>query len=131
MPAQPLSQPGPITHLARIVQPADANSQGDMHGGEAMRFMDEAAGMAAMRYTHGNVVTAHVDALDFHKPVFIGMFLEANARVVAVGRTSLVVEVVLEQEDRFTGDRQVTTSGRFVMVAIDANGKPRVVERAG
>ncbi len=127
MPATPLAEPGPISHLARIVQPADANSQGDMHGGVALHFMDEAAGMAAMRYTHGNVVTAHVDALDFHRPVHIGMFLEAEARVIAVGTTSMVVEVVLEQEDRFTGERTVTTSGHFVMVAVDEHGKPRPV----
>jgi len=125
MPPKPLAEPGPITHLARIVQPADANSQGAMHGGEAMRFMDEAAGMAAMRYTHGNVVTAHVDAIDFHHPVVIGSFLEATARVIAVGTTSLLVEVELQAEDRFTGTRTITTSGRFVMVAIDEHAEPR------
>lgn len=98
-----------------------------MHGGEAMHFMDEAAGMAAMRYTRGNVATAHVDALDFHRPVHIGMILEAEARVVAVGRTSMIVEVTLEQEDRFTGERSLTTSGRFTMVAIDELGNPRTI----
>jgi acyl-CoA thioesterase YciA len=127
MPPQPLAEPGPVTHLARIVQPADANSQGTLFGGEAMRFMDEAAAMAAIRYTRGSVVTAHVDAVDFHHPVPIGALLEASARVTAVGRTSLVVEVVLEQEDRFTGARTVTTTGRFVLVAIDEQANPRAI----
>ena len=127
MPQRPLVEPGPVTHLARIIQPADANSQGTLFGGEAMRFMDEAAAMAAIRYTRGSVVTAHVDAVDFHQPVPVGALLEARARVTAVGRTSLVVEVVLEQEDRYTGDRTVTTTGRFVLVAIDEQAKPRVI----
>jgi uncharacterized protein (TIGR00369 family) len=127
MPQRPLVEPGPVTHLARIIQPADANSQGTLFGGEAMRFMDEAAAMAAIRYTRGSVVTAHVDAVDFHQPVPVGALLEARARVTAVGRTSLVVEVVLEQEDRYTGDRTVTTTGRFVLVAIDERAQPRVI----
>ena len=92
-----------------------------------MRFMDEAAAVAAIRYTRGSVVTAHVDAVDFRAPVPIGAFLEALARVMAVGRTSLEVEVVLESEDRRTAARTITTTGRFVLVAIDEDGNPREV----
>lgn len=125
VPPTPLPEPGPVTNLGRLVQPADANENGTLFGGEAMRLMDEAAGVAAIRYARGSVVTAHVDAIDFHEPVPIGAFLEASARVVAVGHTSMVVEVVLEAEDRHTAARRVTTTGRFVMVAIDDEGQPR------
>jgi acyl-CoA hydrolase len=127
VPQQPLPTPGPITRLGRLVQPADANEHGTLFGGEAMRFMDEAAGVAAIRYARGLVVTAHVDAIDFHAPVPIGVFLEASARVIAVGRTSMTVEVILEAEDRNTAARNVTTSGRFVLVAVDTHGRPRPV----
>jgi acyl-CoA thioesterase YciA len=127
MPPTPLPTPGPVTRLVRIVQPADANSQGSLFGGEAMRFMDEAGAVAAIRYTHGSVVTAHVDAVDFRSPVPIGAILEASSQVTAVGRTSLVVEVVLECEDRGTAARTVTTTGRFVFVAIDDEGLPREI----
>ena len=129
MPQQPLTEPGPITRLGRLVQPTEANSLGTLHGGEAMRFMDEAAAVAAIRYTRGSVVTAHVDAVDFHSAVPIGAFLEAIARVVAVGRTSLTVEVTLESEDRHTAARTVTTSGRFVFVAVDEDLRPREIGR--
>ena len=125
MPPVALPEPGPITRMAHIVQPSDANSQGTMFGGEAMRFMDEAAALAGIRYSHGFVVTAHVDAVDFHHPVPIGTLIEASARVVAVGRTSMTIEVVLESEDRETAARVITTSGRFVLVAVDSHGQPR------
>jgi uncharacterized protein (TIGR00369 family) len=127
MPPRPLPEPGPVTSVARIVQPADANSNGTLFGGEAMRFMDEAAAIAAIRYTRGSVVTAHVDAVDFHHPVRMGALLEASARVTAVGRTSLVVEVILEAEDRYTAERTTTTTGRFVLVAVDDDGLPREI----
>ena len=100
MPPEPLATPGPVTNLGRLVQPADANEHGILFGGEAMRFMDEAAGVAAIRYARGSVVTAHVDAIDFRAPVPMGAFLEASARVVAVGRTSMTVEVVLDEDQR-------------------------------
>ncbi len=127
MPQHPLPAPGPVTRLGRLVQPADANEHGTLFGGEAMRFMDEAAAVAAIRYSRGSVVTAHVDAVDFRASVPIGAFLEASARVVGVGRTSMLVEVILESEDRHTAARTITTTGRFVFVAIDGGGKPRVV----
>ena len=127
MPSQMLPVPGPETRLGRLVQPADANEHGTLFGGEAMRFMDEAAAVAAIRYARGSVLTAHVDAIDFRTPVPIGVFLEAIARVVAVGRTSLTVDVVLEAEDRRTADRTITTTGRFVLVAVDSEGHPREV----
>jgi acyl-CoA hydrolase len=127
VPPQPLSNPGPETRLGRLVQPADANEHGTLFGGEAMRFMDEAAAVAAIRYARGPVRTAHVDAIDFRTPVPIGVFLEAIASVVAVGRTSMAVEVVLEAEDRHTAARTVTTTGRFILVAVDGEGRPREV----
>lgn len=127
VPPQPLSKPGPETRLGRLVQPADVNEHGSLFGGEAMRFMDEAAAVAAIRYSRGSVRTAHVDAIDFHTPVPLGVFLEAIARVVAVGRTSMSVEVILEAEDRHTAERTITTTGRFILVAVDAEGHPREV----
>ena len=127
MPLEPLSTPGPETRLGRLVQPADANEHGALFGGEAMRFMDEAAAVAAIRYARGLVLTAHADAIDFRTAVPIGVFLEAIARVVAVGRTSMAVEVILEAEDRHTAVRTVTTTGRFILVAVDEDGHPRPV----
>ncbi len=130
VPTTRLPEPGPVTHLGRLVQPADATENGTLFGGEAMRLMDETAAVAAIRYARGSVVTAHVDAIDFHEPVPIGAFLEASARVVAVGRTSMVVEVSLEAEDRRTAAHTVTTTGRFVMVAVDDRGRPRPLVEA-
>jgi acyl-CoA hydrolase len=93
-----------------------------------MRLMDEAGAVAAIRYSHGPVVTAHVDAIDFHSPVQVGAFLEAASRVVAVGTTSMTVEVALEAEDQNTGERHVATTGKLVFVAVDGEGRPRPVQ---
>jgi acyl-CoA hydrolase len=39
----------------------------------------------------------------------------------------MTVDVVLEAEDRHTAARTVTSTGRFILVAVDAEGRPRGV----
>jgi acyl-CoA hydrolase len=41
-----------------------------------------------------------------------------------VGRTSLRVQVELWSEDLRSGERVLATTGHFVMVAVDATGRP-------
>ncbi len=52
-----------------------------------------------------------------------GALVELLARVVATGRTSITVEVDMYSEDLLTGERQHGTHGRFVLVAVDADGR--------
>jgi len=53
--------------------------------------------------------------------------VETIARVVGVGRTSMQVEVELVSEDLLSGERQTCTRGRFVMIALDPEGRPQAV----
>jgi acyl-CoA hydrolase len=71
--------------------------------------------------------TASSERVDFHVPVRQGQLVELVARIVSTGRTSMTVEVELCAEDLLTGDRQLATRGRFVLVALDAHGRPAPV----
>jgi len=113
--------------LIEMVFPEQTNHYGTLFGGQALALMDKAAFIVASRYARRNVVTASSEKCDFHVPVRQGQLLELVARIVATGRTSMTVEVDLEAEDLLTGDRQVATRGRFVLVALDAHGKPAAV----
>jgi len=113
--------------LIEMVFPEQTNHYGTLFGGQALALMDKAAFIVASRYARRNVVTASSEKCDFHVPVRQGQLLELVARIVATGRTSMTVEVDLETEDLLTGDRQVATRGRFVLVALDAHGKPTAV----
>ncbi len=57
--------------MALVMSPQDANSVGNVHGGVIMKLIDTVAGVVAMRHARSNVVTASIDRLDFHNPVFI------------------------------------------------------------
>lgn len=125
------SLPNPPTEcrLVEMVFPQQTNHYGTLFGGQALALMDKAAFICASRYARRTVVTASSEKCDFHVPVCQGQLVELIARIVATGRTSLTVEVDLYAEDLLTGDRQLGTRGRFVMVALDAHGKPAVVPR--
>lgn len=107
-----------------IVFPNDANHLGTLFGGKALSMMDITASIAALRTCRKPVVTASIDRTDFKQPVYVGEFAEVTARVVKIGRTSLQVEVELWAENPLTGERRLSTVGKFTMVALGPDGKP-------
>jgi len=110
--------------LAQVMNPADANFQGTIHGGVIMKLIDEAAGVSAYRFCRRRVVTAHIDQIDFHHPVQIGSLVTIKASVNYAGRTSVEIGVRVESEDLTTGDVTHTNSAYLVFVALNANGRP-------
>jgi len=80
-----------------------------------------------MRAGHKPVVTASIDRIDFKEPIRQGNLVETIARVVAIGRTSITVEVELWRVLAESGERGLSTVGKFVMVAIDRDVKPTPV----
>ena len=105
----------------------DANIAGNVHGGVIMKLIDNTAGIAAFRHPGTNVVTASIDRLDFHSPVFIGDLLHVKASINLVGRTSMEIGVRIEAEDAKTGCRRHTASAYLTFISLDENGKPAPV----
>ena len=110
--------------MAQVMNPLDANPVGNVHGGAIMKLIDTAAGAVAVRHARANVVTASIDRLDFHSPVFIGDLLTLKARINMVGRTSMEVGVRVETENLVTGKVRHTASAYLTMVALDPDGRP-------
>ena len=110
--------------MLEIVFPDHTNHLGTLFGGTALAWMDKAAFIAASRYARRTVVTARSEQVDFKLPIKQGQLVETIARVVEVGRTSMQVEVELIAEDLLSGERELCTRGRFVMIALDPLGQP-------
>ncbi len=102
----------------------DANLAGNVHGGVIMKLIDNTAGIVATRHTGKNVVTASIDRMDFHSPVFIGDLLRVRASINYVGKTSMEVGVRVEAEDVITGERRHTGSAYLSFVCLDENHRP-------
>lgn len=128
-PEQPdLSAPRPASasesRLVRWMGIPDANSAGAIHGGTVMRFVDEAASLAAIKHSGCRVVTAGMDRMTFIHPVFVGELLSCAATVNAVWRTSMEVGVRVEAENPYDRGRRHTSTAYLTMVALDQEGKP-------
>ncbi len=109
------------------MNPEDANPAGNVHGGVVMRHVDTVAGAVAIRHSRQNCVTASIDRLDFHHPVFVGDLLILKASLNYVGKTSLEVGVRVEAENMLTGEVRHTASAYLTFVALDEKGRPAKV----
>ena len=113
--------------LAQRMNPLDANPAGNVHGGVIMKLIDTAAGTVAHRHARSNVVTASIDRMDFHHPVYIGNLVILSASINYAGRTSMEVGVRVEAEDLDTGDIRHTASAYLTFVALDTAGHPTTI----
>ncbi|AFM23245.1 acyl-CoA thioesterase [Desulfomonile tiedjei] len=110
--------------MAVQMNPEDTNPVGHVHGGVIMKYVDTAAGVVAIRHARNNAVTASIDRLDFHYPVFVGDLLILKASLNYVGKSSMEVGVRVEAENLLTGEVRHTASAYLTFVALDKNGKP-------
>lgn len=113
--------------VSKIVMPGQANSRGSLYGGVLLALMDEAAAVVARRHSRLDVVTAHIDSVDFERPILQGQLVEVTARLGATGRSSMRIEVEAVGENLKTGERWRCTTALFVMVAVDEDRHPTPV----
>jgi uncharacterized protein (TIGR00369 family) len=110
--------------IGQVMNPENANPAGNVHGGDIMKLIDTAGGVAATRHARAHVVTASIDQLDFHHPVYIGDLLILKSSVNFVGKTSMEVGVRVEAENPITGETRHTGSAYLTFVALDPEKRP-------
>ncbi len=113
-----------------LAMPADANPSGDIFGGWVLSQMDIAGGITAGARAAGRVATVAVDAMTFHRPVYVGDVLCTYADIIRVGRTSIAIHIEAWALRGRLGERVKVTEGTFTFVAIDEDGLPRPVSPA-
>lgn len=111
--------------MSVVTLPEDANTSGNVHGGVIMKHIDTAGGVVAVRHANSNVVTASIDRLDFHNPVFVGDLLTLKASLNLVGKSSMEVGVRVETENLMTGEVLHTASAYLTYVALDEHRRPK------
>ena len=113
--------------MAHAMQPSQANAAGNVHGGEVMMMMDNAAGVVAARHTRSNVVTARVESIDFFHPIYVGNVVTVDGHLSFVSRHTMEVELGVTAEHLATGSQVQALTAYFIMVALDEQGRPREV----
>ncbi len=120
--------------LRAITMPADTNAYGDIFGGWLLSQMDLAAGSHAIQRARGRVATVGIEAMSFHRRVYVGDQVSCYCETVRVGRTSLAVHVQAWARRRLRVEREQflkVTEGVFTFVALNDDGTKRAVPPAG
>lgn len=119
-----------LTIFVEQVFPSMVNNYGTLFGGFALQWMDKAAWFVSTRFSRQTMVTVASEKIEFKKPVPQGSMVELRGKIEKVGRTSITVLVEMYCEGPLTGKRTLAATGRFVMVAIDRQGKPQIITPA-
>ncbi|XP_039223152.1 cytosolic acyl coenzyme A thioester hydrolase isoform X2 [Crotalus tigris] len=128
----PVINPEPYTigfsqsSLIHLVGPSDCTMHGFVHGGVTMKLMDEVAGIVAARHCKTNIVTASVDAINFHEKIKQGSVLTISGRMTFASNKSMEIEVFVDA-DRFVGEPQEpyrAVSAFFTYVSLSKEGRP-------
>ena len=112
-----------MTEQQYLIRPTHINHYGRLFGGQLLYWIDELAGIVAIRHSGAIVTTAAVDNLQFQAPAYEGDLIVLQGQVTYVGRSSMEIRV-----DTFTesldGNRKMINRAYIDMVAINQEGKP-------
>lgn len=111
----------------RLIMTADLNAAGKLFGGRLMAWMDEAAALYCMtKMGTRQIVTKKISEVIFNEPAMLGDVLEFRCRVKTIGKSSLLVECIVQTKkiEDSAGAERIITSCELVFVALDRNGRP-------
>lgn len=112
-----------LTEQQYLICPAHINHYGRLFGGNLLKWIDELAGIVAIRHCGTTVTTAAIDNLQFQAPAYSGDMIVLQGRVTYVGRTSMEIRVDTYRE-ALDGSREMINRAYIDMVAINCKGQP-------
>ena len=111
-----------------LAQPTDVNFGGKVHGGMAMKWIDQAGYACAVGWSGAYCVTVSVGGIQFVAPILIGDLVTVRARLIHTGTSSMHLTVDVLARDLRKGEQRLATSCVMVFVALDSpDGKPSAV----
>ncbi len=116
-----------VVTMQHAPMPDETNLAGSMHGGNLLKLIDTAGGIAACRHSRTRIVTASIERMDFLAPIYLGELLTLRAYVNLVGTSSLDVSVYVEAENLASGAIRQVGVCHLTYVAVDKNGRPMSV----
>ena len=105
-----------LTEQQYLIVPAHINHYGRLFGGQLLKWIDELAGIVAMRHCGTTITTAAIDNLQFHAPAYTGDMIVLQGMVTGVGRTSMEVRVDTYRES-MNGTREMINRAYINMVS--------------
>ena len=111
--------------MTRMITPGHLNSNGNLFGGQLMKWMDEVSFIAATRYAKQKMVTISVDNISFKKPVPAGSIVEIIARMKKNNGVKLSIYTEAIAESPFDNIKTTAATAWFLFACIDENDHPK------
>lgn len=115
-----------LTEQQYLICPTHINHYGRLFGGQLLKWIDELAGIVAIRHCGATVTTAAIDNLQFQAPAYTGDMIVLQGQVTSVGRTSMEIRVDTYRE-ALDGTREMINRAYIDMVCINCKGQPMEV----
>ncbi len=110
--------------LRIMTRPLDTNHYGTIFGGVILSAIDQAGFVEARRSGSHRWVTASIERVDFHAPVFVGDVVNLYTATIKQGTKSVTIRVDVESERSPSQSPVPVTSATLTMVAVDSRGTP-------
>ena len=108
-----------------LAEPTDVNYGGKVHGGQVMKWIDQAGYAAAVGWSGKYSVTVAVGGIRFVAPIRISDLVTVDTTLVYTGTSSMHFAVDVRARDPMDdGGERLCTHCVFVFVAVDDDGKP-------
>lgn len=109
--------------LRVLATPGDVNWGGNVHGGNIMKWIDDAGTVCTQHWVGRGTLASHIGAITFLEPVHIGDIVEIEARLIHTGHRSMHVAVHVRAIDARTGQQRLCTRAVAVYVVLDEHGR--------
>lgn len=111
--------------LRFLAAPTEETRDGSsIMAGRVLEWIDKAGYACATGYSGAYCVTAYVGNVEFKRPIRPGDLVEATARIVHTGRSSMHVIVTVESANPRSVQFELATQCLLVFVALDDERKP-------
>lgn len=113
----------PRTSLRFLSAPSDVNWGGRVHGGIAMRWIDDAANLCATQWAGTPCTSVYAGGVRFYRPIQIGHVVEVEARLLHTGRRTMHISVHVSSGPPTSSERELTTHCLTVSSSLGLDGE--------
>jgi acyl-CoA thioesterase YciA len=107
-----------------FVKKSEVGYHGNLFGGIMLAWLDEAAAaFSAQVADTPRMVTKHIAALTFEKPVRPGQIIKIYGEVARIGKTSLTLNMEARRHSVYNGTQCTAVSTQMTFVRIDGDGE--------
>ncbi|MEX3504537.1 acyl-CoA thioesterase [Corynebacterium sp. LK2510] len=109
-----------------LAKPTDVNWGGNVHGGTAMEWIDEAGINCTMEWSGERTVAVYAGGIRFYKPISIGDLIEVDARVTRTDARSMHVAVQVRSGSPRASRSELSMAihATFTYIGVDIDGQP-------